>query len=114
MVSRVDLRRVARGLCPLATFSPHYDWSRLIGRWNESSFLTSVILRAVEAAVPLHYGKYTRSQGARSDRKSAGRRGKGSEPSRRLSLVICFRATRRVGAKTRHLVGLALSCGTVE
>jgi hypothetical protein len=52
-------------------------------------------------------------KGARSDRKIAGHRGKGSEPSRRLSLVICFRATRRVGAKTRHLVGLALSCGTV-
>jgi hypothetical protein len=50
---------------------------------------------------------------ARSDGKIADYRGKGSEPSRRLSLVICFRATRRVGAKTHHLVGLALRCRTM-
>jgi hypothetical protein len=38
----------------------------------------------------------------------------GSEPSRRLSLVICFRGTQRVAARARHLVGLARRYGAIR
>jgi hypothetical protein len=44
----------------------------------------------------------------------AGHRGQGSESSRRLSLVICFRGTQRVAARARQVVGLALRCGVME